>query len=206
LILRFYDPPRGTILLDGHDVLDLDPASVRKAFAFAPQEPFLFSDTIAGNVAFARDDVMAAELDEAVKASALDQDLGQLHLGLETVVGERGVTLSGGQRQRVSLARAMASNRRSLLLDDTLSAVDPPTERRILQGLRQSRRGRTMLIATHRLSAISDADLILWLDGGRVTEHGTHRELVALGLAYASAWRRQSEASALEQEPVPETS
>lgn len=198
LCLRFYDPPRGTVLLDGHDVLDLSPAAVRAAFGFAPQEPFLFSDTIAANVAFARDDVMAAELDEAVRASALDQDVDQFQQGLETVVGERGVTLSGGQRQRVSLARAMASNRRALLLDDTLSAVDPPTERRILQGLRQSRRGRTVLIATHRLSAVLDADLILWLQDGAVVEQGTHRELLALDGAYAAAFRRQTEASALE--------
>ncbi len=204
LCLRFYDPPRGTVFLDGHDLLLLEPAAVRAAFAFAPQEPFLFSDTVAGNVAFARDEVMAAELDEAVRASALDQDLAQLPQGLQTVVGERGVTLSGGQRQRVSLARAMASGRSALLLDDTISAVDPPTERRILQGLRQSRRGRTVLIATHRLSAVRDADQILWLQDGAVVERGSHRELLARGGAYAEACRRQDEAAALEGDAGPE--
>lgn len=200
LCLRLYEPPRGAILLDGHDVLDLHPMTVRSAFAFAPQEPFLFSDTIANNVVFGRE--AAAEpddLDLAVSAAALDQDLPQLQHGLLTTVGERGVTLSGGQKQRVSLARALHSERSALLLDDTLSAVDMHTERRILAGLQQSRRGRTMLIASHRLSVLTDADEILVLDRGRVVERGSHRELLARGGVYAAAFRRQQEASALEQ-------
>lgn len=203
LCLRFYDAPRGSIFVDGHDVLDLDPTALRRVFAFAPQEPFLFSDTIAANVGFARDGVGTAEMTAAVAAAALDQDLDKFALGLDTVVGERGVTLSGGQRQRVSLARAMASNRRALLLDDTLSAVDPHTEQRILDGLRQARHGRTMLLATHRLSAVTDADLILVFDDGVVRERGDHAGLVALGGDYAAAWQRQSEARALESEVQP---
>ncbi|MEQ1632684.1 MAG: ABC transporter ATP-binding protein [Planctomycetota bacterium] len=198
LCLRFYEPPRGAIFLDGHDILDLSPRAIRRVFAFAPQEPFLFSDTIEANVAFARAQANAADLDLAVEAAALDQDLPQLQLGLQTIVGERGVTLSGGQKQRVSLARALLGDRPALMLDDTLSAVDPHTERRIVQGLKRARLQRTMMVATHRLSAVTDADLVLVLDAGRVRERGTHRELVALGGDYAAAWRRQTEAIALE--------
>jgi ATP-binding cassette subfamily B multidrug efflux pump len=183
LLLRFYDPPRGTVEIDGHDALDLAPSSLRALFAMAPQEPFLFSDTIGANVAFADPAGLpaAGDVDAAVAAAALDQDLPQLRDGLATVVGERGVTLSGGQKQRVSLARALLSDRPGLLLDDTLSAVDPVTERRILRGLQGERRGRTMLVASHRLSVLADSDLILVLDG--------------------AAWRRQTEAAALESDP-----
>jgi ATP-binding cassette subfamily B protein len=201
LLARFYDPPRGTVFVDDHDVLDLDPRTVRALFALAPQEPFLFSDTVAANVGFARDTTVDDDLAAAVAGAALDQDVPQLQQGLETLVGERGVTLSGGQKQRVSLARALLSDRPGLLLDDTLSAVDPVTERRILRGLDDERRGRTMLVASHRLSVVADADLILVLDGGAVREAGRHAELLAGGGRYAQAWRRQTEAMALESRP-----
>lgn len=203
LLLRFYDPPRGTVFVDGHDVLDLQPAALRSLFALASQEPFLFSDTVAANVAFALDRDAGADLDAAVEAAALDQDLPQLHAGLTTIVGERGVTLSGGQKQRVSLARALLAERPGLLLDDTLSAVDPTTERRILRGLAGQRRGRTMLVASHRLSVVADADHILVLEHGHVQEQGDHRTLLARGGLYAAAWRRQTEAQALESRPEP---
>lgn len=201
LLLRYYDPPRGTVRIDGHDLLDLHPEAVRGLFALAPQEPFLFSDTVAANVAFARADADPAAVDAAVAGAALDQDLPQLPKGLDTIVGERGVTLSGGQKQRVSLARALLSDRPGLLLDDTLSAVDPTTERRILAGLARERRGRTVVVATHRLSVTADADLVLVLDDGAVVERGDHHSLLQAGGRYASAWRRQSEAHALESEP-----
>jgi ATP-binding cassette subfamily B protein len=201
LLMRFYDPPRGTIFVDGHDVLDLAPHCLRQLFALASQEPFLFSDTVHANVAFARDVSQATAVDAAVEAAALDQDLPQLREGLSTIVGERGVTLSGGQKQRVALARALLSERPGLLLDDTISAVDPVTERRILNGLEQERRGRTMLIASHRLSVLIAADLILVLENGRVRERGDHDSLLAARGLYASAFRRQSEAAALESLP-----
>ncbi|MCY2956470.1 MAG: ABC transporter ATP-binding protein [Planctomycetota bacterium] len=197
LCLRFYEPPRGTIWIDGHDVLDLSPASIRALFAFAPQEPFLFSDTVRANVAFGRPDATASDLDFAVAAAALEKDLPQLPDGLDTRVGERGVTLSGGQKQRVSLARALLASRPALLLDDTLSAVDLHTERLILQGLKATRKGRTVIAATHRLSVVTDADQILVLDEGKVRERGTHSELLSQHGLYATAYRRQSEASAL---------
>ncbi|MCK5943065.1 MAG: ABC transporter ATP-binding protein [Planctomycetes bacterium] len=197
LLLRLYEPPPGTVFVDGHDVRDIDPRALRELFALAPQEPFLFSDTIASNVTF-DEAVTDARRDEAVAAAALDQDLPQLRDGLATIVGERGVTLSGGQKQRVSLARAVLSDRPGLLLDDTLSAVDPNTERRILDGLRDTRGGRTVVAASHRLSVTRDADLILVLEDGAVVERGSHDELMRRGGRYAAAWRRQTEAEALE--------
>ena len=203
LLMRFYDPPRGTVFVDDHDVLDLEPAAVRRLFALAPQEPFLFSDTVTKNVVFARDAASTDAVAGAIAAAALDQDLPQLQQGLETLVGERGVTLSGGQKQRVSLARALLSDRPGLLLDDTLSAVDPVTERRILRGLQAERAGRTVLVASHRLSVIADADLVLVLGGGAVLERGRHHELLARHGLYATAWRRQTEAAALESPGEP---
>ncbi len=197
LLLRLYDPPRGAVFVDGHDALDLDPRALRALFALAPQEPFLFSDTVAANVSFDAPEVSDERRDEAVARAALDQDLPHLRDGIQTVVGERGVTLSGGQKQRVSLARAMLSDRPALLLDDTLSAVDANTERRILDGLRGARDGRTVIAATHRLTVTADADLILVLDGGAVRERGTHAQLTRADGPYAAAWRLQTEARAL---------
>ncbi len=198
LLLRYYDPPRGTMFVDGHDVLDLAPGCLRKLFALAPQEPFLFSDTVSNNITFDDGTIELEQRDAAVAAAALEQDLPQLLDGIDTVVGERGVTLSGGQKQRVSLARAVLSDRPGMLLDDTLSAVDPSTERRILDGLNKSRRGRTVIATTHRLSVTANADLILVLDHGKVKERGTHDELLQHGDLYARAWRLQTEARALE--------
>lgn len=198
LLLRYYDAPRGTIFVDGHDLLDLAPDALRQLFALAPQEPFLFSDTVANNVTFDDPAIDFDARDTAIAAAALDQDIAQLRDGLDTIVGERGVTLSGGQKQRVSLARAVLSDRPGVLLDDSLSAVDASTERRILDGLADTRRGRTVVAATHRLSVTADADLILVLHQGKIQERGTHDELLAHGDLYAKAWRRQTEARALE--------
>ena len=201
LLLRLYDPPRGTILADGYDVLDLSPSTLRRTFALAPQDPFLFSDTIAGNIVFGTGGNEApgrSGLADALHTADIEGDLARFESGLETVVGERGVTLSGGQKQRVSLARAMASDRQTLVLDDALSAVDHPTESRILTRLGQLRGERTLIVAAHRLSAVRDSDLILVLDQGRLVQSGTHDELLRQPGFYADSWRRQSEARALE--------
>ena len=198
LLLRLQDPPRGTVFLGGHDVLDLELAHLRSHFAIAPQEPFLFSDTIAANIAFGSPQADATVVAQAAADAALDQDLQSLPQGLETRVGERGVTLSGGQKQRVALARAWAANRPVVMLDDTLSAVDAHTEQRILGAMSARRSGRTTLVASHRLSSVADADLVLVLERGRVVEQGTHGQLLQLGGTYARAWLRQGEASALE--------
>lgn len=201
LLLRLYDPPRGTVFVDGHDVLDLDPRALRSAFALAPQDPFLFSDTVRGNVAFAGASgggTQPAGVGAAVRVAALAQDLDRLPEGLDSIVGERGITLSGGQKQRVSMARALAADRTALVLDDSLSAVDHETEARILAGLEKLRGRRTMLVAAHRLSAVADADVILVLDRGRVVERGTHAELLARDGYYAEVWALQREEAALE--------
>jgi ATP-binding cassette subfamily B protein len=197
LLLRLYEPPRGTIFVDGFDVCELAPALLRRTFAFAPQDPFLFSDSIRGNVAFAApggDD----RLTDAVFDAGLETDVQGFERGLDAIIGERGLTLSGGQKQRVSLARALAANRSVLVLDDTLSAVDHATEARILERMRSARGSSTMLAAAHRLSIVQDADLILVLADGRVAERGTHRELLERGGDYAATWRRQRESAALE--------
>ncbi|HLU38813.1 MAG TPA: ABC transporter ATP-binding protein [Planctomycetota bacterium] len=199
LLLRLYDPPRGTMFVDGHDILDLDPRVLRRTFAVAPQDPFLFSDTVEANVRFAAPDGATGEhVHGAVRVAALDQDLADLHAGLATVIGERGVTLSGGQKQRLSLARALFANRQALVLDDTLSAVDHATERRILAQLDRERRGRTALVASHRLSAIRDADRILVLEAGRVVQQGDHESLIREPGPYQRYHRLQTESDALE--------
>jgi ATP-binding cassette subfamily B protein/ATP-binding cassette subfamily C protein/ATP-binding cassette subfamily B multidrug efflux pump len=202
LLLRHYRPSAGRIAWAGTSIDDYQLAALRAGISWVPQEPFLFSASIAENIALARPDASRAEIEHAAELAALSDDVRRFADGYDTLVGERGVTLSGGQKQRVSLARALHSDRPALLLDDTLSAIDPETERRIVHGLRQRRAGRTMLIASHRLSVVADADLILVLEGGAVREQGTHRELVALGGSYAAAWRRQSEAAMLAGGPL----
>jgi len=197
LLMRLYEPPANTIFIDGHDILDLDPRTLRHTIALAPQEPFLFSDTIQHNVSFGGAGTSAMDLETAISASALDQDLQDFTEGLETIVGERGVTLSGGQKQRISLARALAADRQTLVLDDTLSAVDHQTEARILERLNQVQEHRTLLVATHRLSAVRRAHLILVLRDGEVVERGTHEQLLARNGLYAAAFRLQQEAHAL---------
>lgn len=199
LLLRLYEPPRGCIFVDGHDICDLDLRDLRQAFALAPQEPFLFSDSVADNVRFgvAEEEIGDQRLRLAVEYAGLDQDLDSLADGLDTVVGERGVSLSGGQKQRVALARALVSGRPAVILDDTLSAVDHRTERRILDQLGGATGERSVLVASHRLSALRDADLILVLEAGRVVERGDHASLLQADGAYARAWRLQQEAAAL---------
>ncbi len=196
ILLRFYDPPRGTVLVDGIDILDISPKSVRKVFAVAPQDPFLFSDTLGGNISFGHEDV---DVEGFAAAASLDTDLDAFPEGWETIVGERGVTLSGGQKQRTSLARALAADRPALVLDDTLSAVDLATERRILDNLRSARGNRTLVAIAHRLSIVQESDLILVLEDGRVTARGKHAELVRQPGYYADTWRRQSEETMLER-------
>ncbi|MEM7201233.1 MAG: ABC transporter transmembrane domain-containing protein [Planctomycetota bacterium] len=203
LLLRLYAPPRGSVFVDEHDICDIRPSTLRRAFAVAPQDPFLFSDTIQHNVAFGHGDGRdATGIGEAVHASGLDLDLARAPAGLEVVIGERGLTLSGGQKQRVSLARALASSGGTLVLDDTLSAVDHHTERVILQRLRHARQKRAVLVVSHRLSAVRDADLILVLDEGRVVATGTHAELLKNDGYYAAVHRRQEHRDTLEDGPL----
>jgi ATP-binding cassette subfamily B protein len=191
LIPRLVDPPPGRLTIDGVDVRELSLARLRGAIAMVPQESFLFSATIAENVALGRPDATRAELEEAVALAGLDADLEALPKGLDTRVGERGVTLSGGQRQRVALARALIARPRILLLDDCLSALDARTEARVLDNVRRLLPGRTVLIVAHRVSTVEAADLIVVLERGEIVERGTHAELLARGGRYAALARMQ---------------
>jgi ATP-binding cassette, subfamily B, multidrug efflux pump len=195
LLARLHDPPPGTVFLDGMDVRHLPLATVRGALGVVPQEPFLFSSTIADNIAFGAARPDEAETRDTVRAAAavarLDADVDQFPQGYDTLVGERGITLSGGQKQRTAIARAVCAAPRILVLDDALSAVDTETEEAILSGLRTVMRTRTTLIVSHRVSTVRHAEQILVLDEGRLVERGTHDDLVALGGRYASLARQQ---------------
>jgi len=198
LLARLHDPPPGTVFVDGVDVRELPLAALRGAIGFVPQEPFLFSDTLANNVAFgldARDGQDGRDRQERIVRAAavarLDKDVADFPKGYETVVGERGITLSGGQKQRTALARAIAIDPKILILDDALSAVDTYTEEEILSRLRGVMRERTSIIVAHRISTVKDADRIFVLDGGRIVERGTHGDLIAKKGLYAELHRKQ---------------
>ncbi len=202
LLPRLVDPPPGTVFLDGVDVRDYRLSDLRGAIAMVPQESFLFSTTIAENISIGRPEAGRAEVEEAARRAGLAEELETLPRGLDTLVGERGVTLSGGQKQRVALARALLRAPRLLLLDDALSAVDSGTESAILGHLRALLAERTVLVVAHRISTVAASDLILVLDRGRIVERGTHAELIARGGAYAGLERMQRLEAELETAPA----
>ena len=166
---------------------------------YVPQEPFLFSTTLKRNLAFGREQYSEEELARAIRIARLDRDLEVFPRGLETLVGERGVTLSGGQKQRATLARAIVMDPPVLILDDCLSSVDAQTEAEILQGLKSILKEKTCLIISHRISAVKEADEILVLDEGKIIERGNHDELVRRGGVYAELYQQQRLSEELEQ-------
>jgi len=191
LLPRLNDPPPGTVFVDGVDVRDLPLAAVRGAVGFVPQEPFLFSATIAENIAFGVADARRDQVEQAAHVSRLDKDLADFPKGYDTIVGERGITLSGGQKQRTAIARAVMTDPKILVLDDALSAVDTYTEEEILSRLAGVMRSRTTIIVSHRVSTVRTADQILVLDDGAIVERGTHDQLVARNGVYAELYKKQ---------------
>lgn len=191
LLPRFWDVDEGRILLDGHDVRSLRLADLRASVGLVPQEPALFSGTVAENIAYARPDASRADVEAAARAAHAHEFVEQLPLRYETLVGERGVKLSGGQRQRIAIARAILKDPAVLVLDEATSNLDTESERLIEDALERLLVGRTTLIIAHRLSTVRRADRLVVVDGGRIVEEGTHAELLAEGGLYARLYQRQ---------------
>ena len=196
LILRTYNVPDGTLFIDGQDVNTVSIHSVRENCAYVPQDNFLFSDTIARNIAFGSREVDRQAVRRAALLADVDENIAQFREGYDTVLGERGVTVSGGQKQRISIARALMKDAPILILDDSVSAVDTKTERAILDNLRQTRQGKTTILIAHRISTIEQMDRVLFINQGRLSGFGTHDELYETN----SDYRKMVDLQRLEEE------
>jgi ATP-binding cassette subfamily B protein len=198
LLYRFYDVQRGRVSIDGQDIRDCTQTSVRAAIGIVPQDTVLFNDTIFYNIAYGRSDATREEVLEAARAAHINDFIEALPDGYETRVGERGLKLSGGEKQRVAIARAILKNPPILIFDEATSALDSKSEKAIQEELSRIAAQRTTLVIAHRLSTVVDADQILVMEGGRVVERGTHRELLDAGGTYAQMWALQQ-----QEESVP---
>ncbi|WP_291760370.1 ABC transporter ATP-binding protein [Lysinibacillus sp. UBA5990] len=190
-LLREYPIGQGQLSIDGIDITAQTKEQILDWIGYVPQDHVLFSRTIRENILFGKEDATQAELQQAIRAAYFEKDLENLSMGLETLVGEKGVSLSGGQKQRVSIARALIKDPEILMLDDSLSAVDAKTEARIIENIQRERDGKTTIITTHRLSGIQHADIIIVLDDGQVVEQGTHEELLSRQGWYKEQFDRQ---------------
>ncbi len=191
LIPKIFPMKDSRLFLDGRDVNDYPTDHLRKLIGFVPQEPFLFSTTVAENLAFGLPAIEGEIISDVSRLAGLERDILDFPQQYQTMVGERGITLSGGQKQRATLARALAADPKILILDDAFSSVDTETEERILSGLRNVRLGRTVILISHRASTVKEADFIVVLDQGEIVERGTHEELLAKGGYYAELYEKQ---------------
>ena len=198
LLSRFYDPVHGRVVVDGHDLRDVQVASLRRRVAVVLQDTFLFNASVRENLCYGKPDATDAEIVAAATAAYAHEFIVQLPQGYATEIGERGVKLSGGQKQRLALARAILADPRILILDEATSSVDAEAEYLIQQALDEVLKGRTAVVIAHRLSTIRNADKIVALEGGRIREIGSHQELLARGGLYSQLYQRQLELTVSE--------
>jgi ATP-binding cassette subfamily B multidrug efflux pump len=196
-IPRLLEVPPGTLFIDGHDIREISLNTLRESIGFVTQEPFIFSDTVRNNVLFGMSGVSQKDLEAVLQAASISEEILAMENGLDTILGERGVTLSGGQRQRLTIARALILSPSILILDDALSMVDTRTEETILNNIMKQRRNKTNLIFSHRVSTIARADRIVVLDQGKLVEQGSYNELIEQGRVYARLYKRQQLAQEL---------
>lgn len=190
-LLRFYPIEHGSIMLDERPIEQYSVESIRNSFGYVPQQHLLFSKSVYDNIAFGKDDSMKEEVMDAIEFADFTKDLYTLPHGLETMIGEKGISISGGQKQRVSISRAIIKDPQTLILDDSLSAVDAITEKNIINNIRQNRQGKTTIIIAHRLSGVKHADNIIVLDNGEIVEQGTHEQLLANKSWYYKQYQSQ---------------
>ncbi len=192
LLLKFHPVPRGSIFIDGVDLCDIPSKAIRESIGYVPQEEFLFNTTIGQNISFYQEDCTPETIDEVSEYSDLKKDMYKFSNGYDTPVGERGHQLSGGQKKRVIIARAIVKHPRILIFDDVLSSVDVNTEQRILKNLQKTMQGKTSIIISQRISALRNANRILYLQDGKIAEYGSHEQLMQLNGKYAHMYLQQS--------------